>query len=90
MPTYYLLLFFGLLALLAIAVVSLWKHKKAGSGQIHVVGATALVETDLDPEGTILIDGELWRAKSIDGTSIAAQEQVNVVAVQGYLLLVRR
>lgn len=87
----YLLLVFGLATLfLAIVGVSLWKHKKSGMGPIQLLGARAYAQTELDPEGAVLIAGELWRARSLDGTKIAADEQVEVVQVQGHLLLVKR
>ena len=87
----YLLLALGLTALLlAIAGISLWKHKRSGMGRVQLLGATAYAQTELDPEGAVLIAGELWRARSFDGTSIAANEQVEVVKVQGHLLLVKR
>ena len=87
----YLLLALALAALfVAIAGVSLWKHKKSGMGLVQLLGAKAYAQTDLDPEGDVLIAGELWRARSLDGTKIAAAEQVEVVQVQGHLLLVKR
>ena len=87
----YLLLALGLAALfLAIAVISLWKHKKSGMGPVQLLGASAYAQTELNPEGAVLIAGELWRARSLDGTSIAANEQVEVVQVQGHLVLVKR
>ncbi|HEU4477152.1 MAG TPA: NfeD family protein [Pyrinomonadaceae bacterium] len=87
----YLLLALGLLALLIIvSVISLWKHKRAGIGRIQLLGATGVVHRDLDPEGAVLIEGELWSARSIDGTTIPAQQPIEVVSVKGHLLLVKR
>ncbi len=87
LTTTYLLLALGLLALLIIvSVISLWKHKKAGIGRIQLLGAPGVVHTDLDPEGAVLIQGELWSARSIDGTTIAAQQPIQVVRVEGHLL----
>jgi membrane-bound serine protease (ClpP class) len=87
----YLLLAVGLAALfLAIASISLWKHKKSGMGSVQVLGARAYAQTDLDPEGSVLVAGELWRARSFDGTTIAADQHVKVVQIQGHLLLVKR
>ena len=91
LTTTYLLLAIGLLALLIIvSVISLWKHKKAGIGRIQLLGAAGVVHTDLDPEGAVLIEGELWSARSIDGTTIPAQQPIEVVRVEGHLLLVKR
>ena len=43
----------------------------------------------LAPEGQVLIDGELWRAVSQDGT-VAAGEAVRVAAIDGLTLKVTR
>jgi len=59
-------------------------------GPIQLLGAAGIAHTDLDPDGAVLIKGELWKARSIDGTTIAAQQDVEVVRVEGLLLLVRR
>lgn len=75
---------------LSIAGISLWKHKKSGIGRIQLVSVQGLAQTDLDPEGAVLIAGELWQARSFDGTKIAANEGVEVLEVQGHLLLVKR
>ena len=90
-PNSYLFLALTFIALLIIvSVISLWKHKKAGSGRIQLLGAAGTVHTDLDPEGAVLIQGELWRARSIDGTTIVAQQPVEVVRVEDHLVLVKR
>jgi membrane-bound serine protease (ClpP class) len=87
----YLLLLFGLGSLLALVVViSLWRHKKSGTGAVRLVGKQAIAQTDLTPEGSVLIDGELWRAASLDGTTIACQEEVEVTQIEGLLLIVKR
>jgi membrane-bound serine protease (ClpP class) len=78
------------LILIIAALIALSRHKKSGSGRIQLLGAEGVVESKLDPEGTVLIDGELWRARSLDGTSIADPARVEVVAVDGHLLLVKR
>ena len=80
----------GLALVITGTVISLWKHKKSGMGRIQLIGALALAQTDLDPEGAVLIAGELWRARSFDGTTIAAHSEVEVVQAQGHLLLVKR
>lgn len=89
--TIYLVLLLGLGSLLAIVVViSLWRHKKSGTGAVQVIGKQAVAQTDLTPEGSVLVDGELWRAASLDGTTIASQERVEVTQIEGLLLVVKR
>ena len=79
-----------LAALVALAFMVLSRHKKSGTGQIQLLGAEGLVQAELRPEGAVLIKGELWRARSIDGTNIAVQERVEVAAVDGHLIVVKR
>ena len=69
-------------------VIALYRHKKASGDPIHVVGATGEVASDLVPEGTVLVHGELWRARSGDGTNLIARTRVRVVGVEGHLLVV--
>ena len=61
------------LALLLI-VAAMSRHKKSATGEIHLVGSRARVDAELAPEGTVLIQGELWRARSADGSSIASTQ----------------
>ncbi len=79
-----------LAALVALALIALSRHKKSGTGKIQLLGAEGLVHAELRPEGAVLIKGELWRARSIDGTRIAVRERVEVAAVDGHLLVVKR
>lgn len=72
----------------ALLVFALWRHKQASAGQIKLLGELGLVETKLDPEGAIIVGGELWRARSNDGASIAAHSRVRVVRIQGHIAMV--
>ncbi len=69
-------LFLGLVVLIFSAVSS-------------AVGQTGKATTDLDPRGTVLVASELWTATAED-PPIAAGEAVEVVAVEGIKLTVRR
>jgi membrane-bound serine protease (ClpP class) len=86
---YFLVTLAAAALVIAAAIISLWKHKKSGTGRIQLLGAKAIVQTNLNPEGAVLIDGELWRARSLDGTTIAANQRVEVAEVKGHLLLVK-
>jgi len=85
----------ALSALLAVVVgvsllgLALWRHKKAGSGEVKLIGESGQVETKLDPEGTIIVCGELWQAKSHDGVHIDVQTRIRVVGMEGHLVLVK-
>ena len=69
-------------------VIALYRHKKACSGSIHVVGETGEVASALAPEGTVIVHGELWHARSGDGSILEARTRVRVVGVDGHLLVV--
>ena len=75
-------------AALATLVVALYLHKRAGAGDIKLIGELAQVDTKLEPEGTVIVCGELWRARSKDGTHISTRAQVRVVGFEGHLALV--
>jgi membrane-bound ClpP family serine protease len=49
----------------------------------------ARVETELEPEGAIIVSGELWRARLGSAASTVARGRaVRIVGVSGHLLLV--
>jgi membrane-bound serine protease (ClpP class) len=54
-----------------------------------MVGQTGVVRTALDPEGQVQVDGELWKAVTLDGP-VAAGESVRITAVDGLTLTVAR
>jgi membrane-bound ClpP family serine protease len=78
----------SLVALLALAlfVVALWRHKRAGTGDVDLLGAAASVETALEPEGSVLVRGELWPARSRSGVSLERGRAVRVVGTRRHLL----
>jgi membrane-bound serine protease (ClpP class) len=52
-----------------------------------IVGSIAEAQTDIAPEGTVLSNGTLWRARTME-TGIAAGSKVEVKATEGLVLLV--
>ena len=59
------------------------------TGAEGMIGERGRVVEPLAPEGTILVEGEHWRAKSIEG-HIGAGEAVEVVSVDGLTLKVKK
>jgi membrane-bound serine protease (ClpP class) len=57
------------------------------TGAAGMVGHTGVTRSAIDPEGQVLVQGELWRAVS-DGGPIAVGEAVRVVAVEGLTIKV--
>jgi membrane-bound serine protease (ClpP class) len=78
----------GALFIAAVWVAALSRHKKAETGQLKLTEAVGVVETTLEPEGSVLIEGELWRARSREATRVERGERVRVVGAGGHLLLV--
>lgn len=76
------------LLILALSVVALWHHKKSTNRSLNIIGATGLVETPLDPEGAVIINGELWRARTEIGNSLKLRNRVRVVGAESHLLVV--
>jgi membrane-bound serine protease (ClpP class) len=79
----------GTVLVVATLIAAFSRHKKAGTGVIKLMGETGWVDTQLDPEGTVLVQGELWRAKSSDGSAIFSHASVRIVGFQDHLVLVR-
>jgi len=67
-------------------VAALSRHKKAGVGELELVGQMARVEKTLEPEGAVLVGGELWRARAGAGETIEHGVSVRIVGVRGHLL----
>ncbi|MEJ7709268.1 MAG: NfeD family protein [Pyrinomonadaceae bacterium] len=58
-----------MVALLSIAILSR-RHKKA-SGELNLIGRRAFVVTPLCPEGSIMLNGELWLARVKPGKTVS-------------------
>ncbi len=54
-----------------------------------LVGSIGVVEERLDPDGTVIIAGELWRACLTEGVRLAKGARVRVVGTRDHLLLVK-
>lgn len=74
-------LMFGL-----VLVAALSRHKKAAAGELELVGACGFVETNLEPEGSVLVRGETWRARSLTGATLESGRDVRVVGARRHLL----
>ena len=57
-------------------------------GPEALVGLTAEAVTPLNPSGQVKINGEIWSARSQNGTTIPSQQKVRVLETHGNTLLV--
>jgi membrane-bound serine protease (ClpP class) len=64
-------------------------YRPPTTGSSAMVGRLGVTRTPLQPDGQVLIDGELWRAVSPD-PGVAAGEPVQVTAIDGLTLTVTR
>lgn len=60
------------------------------SGKNAMIGEVGYTRSDLDPMGQVFVHGEIWSAESVDGETVPAGEEVEVAAVSGLMLKVRR
>jgi membrane-bound ClpP family serine protease len=62
---------------------------KLSAGVENMIGKEAVVQTVLNPKGTVLAEGELWTAIAEDST-IEPGEEVIITKVEGLKLWVTR
>lgn len=72
----------------AIAKVVQTQHRPAFSGMTSMVGQSGVVRKPLDPQGMVLVNGELWRAESESG-ALPRDAAVVVTRQEGFQLWVR-
>ncbi|MFC1974148.1 NfeD family protein [Chloroflexota bacterium] len=84
-----LALVFGILVFIIHKAVIPSLHWKPISGLEVIVGARGKVVEPLTPVGTVMVKGELWRAKSIDD-GIGVNEDVEIVGLNRLTLEVKR
>ena len=62
------------------------RRRQVTTGKEGLVGALGEARTDLKPRGYVFVDGERWEA--VSKQQVAAGEQVRVLAVNGFTLVV--
>ena len=65
------------------------QKQRVQTGREGLVGAVGVARSELAPEGTVFVQGELWSAESADGV-IPSGERVRVTRVDGLRLRVRK
>lgn len=60
------------------------------TGKNAMIGEVGYARSDLDPLGQVFVHGEIWSAETVDGARVPAGEEVEVMAVSGLMLKVRR
>ncbi len=68
-------------------VVHRSRQSKLSRRPLRLVGRVAAVERALSPEGFVMLDGELWRARAVGGGPTAGEmSKVRVVGASGCVL----
>ena len=63
-------------------------RKQPTTGLEGLVGETGVVRDPLDPSGSVAVHGEIWKARSVSGTTIPEKRSVRVTGVRQLTLLV--
>lgn len=78
----------ALLSLLVTAVIR-GQRRPVITGKEALIGATAVVRSELNPKGTVFVAGEIWSAVAEEGR-IDPGEEVVITGIKGLHLKVRR
>ena len=72
----------------AVVAVASRRHKRGATGEVKLIGLTGTIERDLQPEGAVVVAGELWPARTRTGRTLARAEcsRVRVVGVGAHWL----
>jgi membrane-bound serine protease (ClpP class) len=83
----------AIILVICLVFVVIWSvrahQRRVAAGKEDMVGRTAVVDTVLEPKGTVLVEGERWTAISDKGR-IEPEEEVTITKVEGLKLTVTR
>jgi membrane-bound serine protease (ClpP class) len=95
-PIYISPAFVAVIIILVVAFIifaAIWSvrahRRKVAAGKEDLIGSMAVVETTLNPRGTVFIEGEIWNAVINEGRA-DPQEEVMITAVKGLKLEVTK
>jgi len=71
-----------------VSLVLASRHQKRHPANKDLLSSTAIVEQQLSPDGTVIVNGELWPARSNNNTFINSRSVVRVVGLAGHRLLI--
>ena len=83
------ILAFAVFVILLVRLVVQAQRRRSVTGKEGLLGLVGRAETDVAPEGWVLVGGERWRAVGEEGP-ISRGEPVAVVSMQGLVLRVRK
>ena len=65
------------------------QRRKLSAGTEEMIGKVAIAQTELNPKGTVLAEGELWTAVA-EGCRIESGEELIITKVEGLKLRVTK
>jgi membrane-bound serine protease (ClpP class) len=75
------------LVILALVVLRS-RHHKRYPVTAELINSSGIVDQSLTPQGAVIVRGELWLARSLDGSHIEAKTKVTVVGIDNHIILV--
>jgi len=88
-PIIVVIIFAAAFVILVIFAIVKGQRRKLTTGVENMVGKVAVTQTELNPTGTVLAEGELWTAIA-EGSTIKADEEVVITKVAGLKLWVTK
>jgi len=88
-PIIVVIIFAAAFVILVIFAIVKGQRRKLTAGVENMVGKVAVTQTELNPTGTVLAEGELWTAIA-EGSKIKADEEVVITKVAGLKLWVTK
>ena len=79
----------GAFSLFILGAIVRGQRRRKATGTEGMVGGVALVKTPLEPDGTVLAEGELWAARAV-GDPAYPREEVTILGVEGLRLRVQK
>jgi membrane-bound serine protease (ClpP class) len=82
------ILAFAAFVIVLVRMVVQAQRRRAQTGAEGLAGKAGEADTDLDPEGWVLVQGERWRARAEE--PLRRGDKVRIVSMEGLLLRVRK
>ena len=86
---YYLITIAVVISLIALLIALRSRRHKLLFTPSNLIGSSAIVDKALEPEGSVVVRGEIWLARSVDGSSIPEKTNVTIVGIQSHFLLAK-
>jgi len=88
-PLLALAIVFGILLAISIVAVVRSQRRSVAAGKETLVGRPGVARTPLQPQGTVMVDGELWNART-DGPYLGIGDRITVVGSDELTLTVNK